>query len=131
MSRLSEICKTNMGFALALVGFDMTIMAILLTRSVRWNWVIEAVGALLAISIFSLTFSFFVYHTILATEQDVKAPKDAERLIQKGNRWIEIGLFSLILTVPILLWETAYYVAFGVSVVGFIWITYHFIKRRV
>jgi len=120
-----------MSLALALVGFDVTIMAILLTRSVSWNWVIEAVDVLLTISIFSLTFSFFVYHTILATEQDVKAPKNAERLIQKGNRWTETGLLSLILAVPILLLETAYYVAFSISLIGFIWLTYHFIKRRI
>ena len=131
MSRVSEICKTNMSFVTALVGFDVAIVSILLTRLVCWNWMTEVINGLLATSIFSLTFAFFVYHTTLATEQDVTTPRNVERLMRKGNRWTEIGLFSLISTVPLFLWETGYYAAFGVSIAGFIWVTYHFIRGRV
>ena len=131
MPRVSEISKTNMGFVMALVGFDLAILVILLTPSVPWSWMTEFISGLLVVSIFSLTFAFFVYHTTLATEQDVNTPRNAERLIRKGNRWTEIGLFSLISTVPLFLWETGYYVAFGVSIAGFIWVTYHFVRRTI
>lgn len=131
MPRLDEVCKVNMSLALALVGFDVTIMTIILTCSVPWNWAIEAVGVLLAISIFSLTFSFLIYHTTLATKQDIETPKHAEHLIRKGNLWIKIGLITLISAVPVFLWATAHYIAFGVSMIGTIWIVYHFVIGRV
>jgi cell division protein FtsW (lipid II flippase) len=131
MARLNDICKTNMSLALALVGFDMAVIAVLLMREAQWHWTSEAAGTLLVVSVFSLTFSFFVYHAVLATAEDAKNKSDAERLVQKGNLWVGIGLFSLVLTVPLLMWEGRHFVPFGVSLLGFMWIAYHFLRREV
>ena len=131
MTRISEICKININFVLALTGFDITIMAIILTSKIAWNWAFEAASILIAVSVSSLTFSFFVYHTILAEELDIKNPGNAVELIRKGNMWAEIGLFCLISIVPILLWESTYHIAFIASLIGLLWIVYRFKKGRI
>ncbi|HXZ89534.1 MAG TPA: hypothetical protein VEG61_00600 [Candidatus Dormibacteraeota bacterium] len=129
MISISEICKVNISFVLALVGFDVAIIAIIMGYPSSWSLILEAAGALLAGSVFSLTFSFFVYHTLLTTEQ--QGSENAVRLLAVGNRWTELGVFCLIVTVPVLLLNGGHYAGAIVSLVGLVWILYHFLTRRI
>jgi hypothetical protein len=129
LSSVSEICKVNISFVLALVGFDVAIIAIIMSYPSRWSVILEAAAALLAGSVFSLTFSFFVYHTLFTTEE--QGSENATRLLVVGNRWAELGVFCLIVTVPVLLLNGGHYAGAIVSLVGLIWILYHFLTRRI
>ena len=133
-NKLGEICRTNMGLSVALIGFDTAILAILLTRSGLSSWTNEAVAALLAVSIFSLTYSYFAYHAVFAAEQGMTQSPGAEKLLQivkRANIGAVLGLFTLLLAVPLLLWGASYYIALLISVLGFFWMVYRFIRRRV
>jgi len=133
-NKLGEICQTNMGLSVALIGFDVLIFTILLTRSGLCSWTNEAVATLLAISMFSLTYSYFAYHAVFAAEQGVTTSPGAEKLLQsvkRANLGAVTGLLSLLLTVPLLLWGASYYIALVISALGFVWIAYHFIRRRI
>ena len=121
----------NISFVLALVGFDVAIIAIIMSYPSRWSVLLEAAAALLAGSVFSLTFSFFVYHTLFATEQQAIGSENAIRLLAVGNKWAEVGLFCLIITVPALLLNGEHYAGAIVSLVGLVWILYHFLTRRI
>jgi len=131
LSNITEICKVNISFVLALVGFDVAIIAIIISYPTTWSLFLEATAALLAGSVFSLTFSFFVYHTLLATEQQARDSENSLRLLGMGNKWAEVGLFCLIVTVPLLLLNGAHYAGAIVSIAGLVWISYHFLTRRI
>lgn len=133
-NKLGEICQTNMGLSVAFIGFDVVILTILLTRSGLYSWTDEAVAGLLAISIFSLTYSYFAYHAVFAAEHGITTSPGAEKLlksVKRANLGAVTGLLSLLLAVPLLLWGASYYVALVISALGFVWIAYHFARRRI
>jgi hypothetical protein len=131
MDKQTDLCKINISFVLSLVGFDIAIIAILLSRLRPANWTIEFAVALLSISVYCLTYAFFVYHTIVAEQIDTDDPEHAKALIRKGNKWCVPGLGCLILSVPLIIYANRYYVAFVISIIGLICLLFSYAKRRI